>query len=218
MPTPFLFRLLLPACIATVFAVDVSAADWTRIFNGKNLEGWKSNDETPGSFVVEDGAIKTANGRAHLFYVGPDGDASFKNFELKARVKHSAKSNSGIYIHTKYQPSGWPDTGYECQVNSSSHKDPRKTGGLYAVKDVMGKAPVEDAEWFDYVIRVEGRRIVIKIDGETTVDWTEPEDWNPATALNNMPGRKLSEGTIALQAHDPDSVVYYKDILIRPLR
>jgi hypothetical protein len=205
--------LLVAAVSLTALAED----GWTSMFNGKDLSGWKSNEETPGSYVVEDGAIKVCNGRAHLFYVGADGNASFKNFEFKGKVKHMPGSNSGLYIHTKYQDKGWPEAGYECQVNSTSHKDPKKTGGLYAVKDVMDTAPVADGEWFDYSIKVEGKRITISINGVVTTDWTEPEGWDPATALKNMPGRKLSEGTMAIQAHDPKSVVYFKDLFIKAL-
>lgn len=194
-----------------------AAQEWYELFNGNDLTGWKDSGETPDSFVVEDGMIKVCNGRSHLFFVGPKGDASFKDFEFKAKVKHMPGSNSGIYIHTKFQEKGWPEAGYECQVNSTSHKDPKKTGGLYAVKDVLDTAPVGDDEWFDYGIRVQGKRITISINGQVTSDWTEPDDWDPATALKNMPGRKLSEGTIALQAHDPQSVVYYKDLKIRKL-
>ena len=42
-------------------------------------------------------------------------------------------SNSGIYFHTKFQPDGWPQQGFEAQVNNT-HGDPKKTGGLYNVK------------------------------------------------------------------------------------
>jgi hypothetical protein len=202
-------------------ALATNAEDgFISMFNGKDLTGWKSNDEKPNAFVVEDGAIKTNDGRTHLFYVGADGMASFKNFIFKAKVKLGATeagSNSGIYIHTKFEPTGWPTQGYECQVNSTKHKDPKKTGGLYAVKDVMNTSPVGDDEWFDYEIQVEGKHITIKINGQVTTDWTEPEGWDPATALKNMAGRKLSEGTIALQGHDPISRVYYKDLFIKPL-
>lgn len=199
-------------------APAAEAADgWVSMFNGQDLSGWKSNEETPGSFSVENGSIKVSNGRAHLFYAGPDGKASFTNFEFKAKVKHMPGSNSGLYIHTEYQDTGWPAKGYECQVNSTSHKDPKKTGGLYAVKDVLNTAPVGDDEWFDYGIKVEGKRITITINGKVTADFTEPADWDPATALKNMPGRKLSSGTMAIQAHDPKSVAYYKDLYIRPL-
>ncbi|HEY2573573.1 MAG TPA: DUF1080 domain-containing protein, partial [Verrucomicrobiaceae bacterium] len=78
-------------------------------------------------------------------------------------------------------------------------------------------APSKDGEWFDYNIRVEGKHITLKVDGKVTVDYMEPDDWDPAKSLKGMPGRKLSEGTIALQAHDPKSTTYYKDIFIKPL-
>lgn len=201
--------------IGNAFAAD--ADGWIAMFNGKDLAGWRSNEETPGSFTIEDGAIKVGNGRAHLFFVGEDGKAKFRNFEFRAKVKTMPGANSGVYFATEFQDKGWPATGYEAQVNTS-HGDPRKTGSLYAVKDVLNVAPSKDDEWFDYAICVEGRHIVIQVDGRTVVDWTEPEDWDPAKSLKNMPGRKLGDGgTIALQGHDPKSVVYYKDLSIKPL-
>ena len=78
-------------------------------------------------------------GPAHLFYVGPVHDHDFKNFHLKAEVMTFPNANCGIYFHTKFQESGWPSQGFECQVNNT-HSDPKKTGGLYAVKDVMNVA------------------------------------------------------------------------------
>lgn len=217
---------------AATFAAD-SKDGWISMFNGKDLAGWKSNEEVPGVFTVEDGLLKVSGGRAHLFYVGGDGAASFKSFELKLKVKTTAGSNSGVYIHTKYQDKGWPDAGYECQVNST-HTDPKKTGSLYGVINILallegqkepegGKhikvplAPSKDDEWFDYDIKVEGKHITLSVNGQVTVDFTEPEGWDPAKELKNMPGRKLSEGTIALQGHDPKSTVFYKDIMIKPI-
>ncbi len=212
------------ACLA-------QADGWISMFNGKDLTGWKSNDEVPGVFTVENGELKVSGGRAHLFYVGPNGDASFQSFELKLKVKTTKGSNSGVYFHTQYQATGWPDKGYECQVNST-HTDPKKTGSLYGVINILallegqkepegGKhikvplAPSKDDEWFDYDIKVEGKHITLKVNGETTVDFVEPEGWDPAKELKNMPGRKLSSGTIAIQGHDPKSTTYYKDIFIK---
>ncbi len=200
---------------AAVLAAE-SNDGWTQMFNGKDLTNWKSNEEVPGVFTVEDGLLKVSGGRAHIFYTGPDGAAQFKNFEFKAKVKTTAGSNSGLYIHTEYQDKNWPAKGYECQVNST-HTDRKKTGGLYAVQDVLDNAPSKDDEWFDYSIKVEGKHITIKINDKTTVDWTEPADWDPTKSLKNMDGRKLSSGTIAIQGHDPKSTTYYKDLYIKAL-
>ena len=221
--------------LAGLFAATAIQAEdgWISMFNGKDLTGWKSNDEVPGVFTVENGELKVSGGRAHLFYMGADGAAKFKNFEFKAKVKTMAGGNSGLYFHTQYQEKGWPDAGFECQVNST-HQDPKKTGSLYGVINVLalqpgqkepegGKhikvdaAPSKDGEWFDYNIKVEGKRITLKVNGVTTVEFVEPEGWDPAKELKNMPGRKLSEGLMAIQGHDPKSTTFYKDLMIKPL-
>jgi hypothetical protein len=145
--------------------------------------------------------------RSHLFYTGLVYDANFKDFEFKADVLTTPGSNSGIYFHTQYEETGWPSKGFECQVNTT-HSDPKKTGGLYSVQDVMDDAPSVDDQWFHYYIRVEDNHVIIQIDGKTTVAWTQPEDWEQS-------GRMIDEGTIALQGHDPDSVVYFKNIMVK---
>jgi hypothetical protein len=204
-------------------AATHAADGWIQMFNGKDLSGWKSNaatedqpDQKAGVFTAKDGELIVKGGRTHLFYVGADGKAAFKNFEFKAKVKTTPGSNSGIYFATRLENKGWPTAGYECQVNAT-HSDRKKTGGLYAVADVMDKAPHQDGEWFDYSIKVEGKHIVIAINGKVTTDWTEPADWDPAKTLSNMSGRKLGEGTIAIQGHDPKSTIYFKDLFIKPL-
>jgi hypothetical protein len=88
--------------------------------------------------------------------------------------------------------------------------DPRKTGSVFAVSDVMDKAPHRDEEWFKYSVIVKGKNIMIKVNDKTVIAYTEPEDPGHAT-------RKLGEGTIAIQAHDPQSVVHYKNLRFRLL-
>ncbi|MFQ6035819.1 MAG: DUF1080 domain-containing protein [Sedimentisphaerales bacterium] len=186
------------------------ASGWQSLFDGKTLNGWKAN-ENKNTFSVRDGMIVAAGPRSHLFYVGPIENANFKNFEFKADVMTKPGSNSGIYFHTKYQQAGWPSKGYEVQVNNT-HKDWRKTGSLYAVKDVR-ESLAKDNEWFTEHIIVRGKRIIIKVNGKTAVDYTEPED----VSYEGMPGRKISSGTFALQGHDPRSTVYFKNIMVKPL-
>ena len=190
------------------------AADkgFVSIFNGKDLTGWKVNPENPESVRAEDGMLIIDGKRTHAFYNGEVGNHDFKNFEFKAKVKTFPKANSGIYFHTKYQEKGWPTAGYECQVNNS-HKDPRKTGSLYAIKD-NEKEVAKDGEWFDYYIKVVGKRIIIKVNGEVITDYTEPE--NPERP-ESMKERLIGSGTIGLQAHDKDSVVHYKDLMLKIL-
>ncbi len=184
------------------------AGQWHSLFGGNldDFEDWKAS-ENKDTFSVSDGKIIVAGPRSHLFYVGPVNDANFTNFEFKADVMTTKGSNSGIYFHTKYEERGWPSKGFECQVNTT-HSDRKKTGGLYDVQDVIDDAPSVDDQWFHYYIRVEDNHVIIQIDGKTTVDWTQPEGWERS-------GRRIGQGTFALQGHDPKSVVHYKNIMVR---
>ena len=183
---------------------------WQSLFDGKTLNGWKAS-ENKGTFTVRDGMIVVHGERSHLFYVGPVADANFTNFEFKADVMTEPGSNSGMYIHTAYQETDWPRKGYEVQVNNT-HSDWKKTGSLYDVENVR-QPPSKDNEWFTQHIIVRGKRIIIKVNGITTVDWTEPENFSS----KGWPGRRLSSGTFALQGHDPKSIVYFKNIMVKIL-
>ena len=176
------------------------------LFDGKSIAGWKVN-ESPDSFSVKDGTIIAHGPRAHLFYVGEVKDHNFKNFHFKADVMTKTGANSGLYFHTKFQETGWPSMGYEVQVNQT-HGDPKKTSGLYGVKDVF-EAPVKDDEWYTQEIIVKGNQIITKVNGKTLVDYTQPKDVEG--------DRKLSSGTFAIQAHDPNSIVFFKNIKVKPL-
>ena len=187
-----------------------SSGKWISLFDGKTLNGWKES-EGP-SFSIEDGAIKVAGKRSHLYYDGPVNNHDFKNFELKLQVMTRPGANSGVYFHTKFQQRGFPDDGFEVQVNNS-HTDWKRTAGLYDIKDTSATF-VKDNEWFELYIKVVGKHVITRINGQTIIDWTEPEG---AVASEGHPGRVISDGTFALQAHDPKSVIFYKDIMVKPL-
>jgi hypothetical protein len=197
--------------LATVgFAQKAKTGKWISLFDGKSLAGWKVG-ENASSFKVEDGAIVVNGPRGHLFYDGEINGHDFKNFEYKAQVMTFPGANSGMYIHTQYQEKGWPSKGYEIQVNNS-HTDWRRTGSVYGVWDLKDVF-VNDNEWYTEHIIVEGKRIRVKINDKTVIDYTEPEE----VGQKITEGRKISNGTFALQAHDPKSKVMYKDIMVKVL-
>lgn len=218
--------LVLSACATPTVSAE---ADPLVLFDGESLDGWRVTAENPDSFRVEDGAIIAEGPRAHLFYDGEHG-TDIVDFELSLKVKTKPGANSGVYFHTAYQAEDWPKVGLEAQVNATQY-DYRKTGSVYAIADVrvykeasevpaLGfdsnayvtrtAAPHMDDEWFDYVIRVEDGTVTTRVNGALLVQWKQPEDWPDAT-------RRLSSGTFGLQAHDPDSKVYYKDIVVTRL-
>lgn len=202
--------LLLGSC-ASAHAAEQARADWQPLFDGKTLAGWRASD-APGSFSVRDGQIVVRGPRSHLYYVGPIARHEFRNFELQLDVMTRPGANSGVYFHTAWQDEDWPTRGYEVQVNNSQG-DPKRTGGLYGIKDHY-QAPARDDAWFTLRIRVEGRRIRTFVDGKPIVDYTQPV--RPQRSAD-MQGRVLASGTFALQAHDPDSEVHYRNIKVRSL-
>ena len=191
--------------------VQPESGKWISLFDGKSLTGWKVGDNAQ-TFSVQDGAIVVNGPTAHLFYDGTVMNHQFKNFEFKAKVMTMPGANSGIYFHTAYQQDGWPAKGYEAQVNNS-HTDWRRTGSLYAIQDVK-EVFVADNEWFTEHIIVQGKKITIKINNKTVVEYTEPDN---VERPKDMAGRKLSSGTFALQGHDPKSKVLFKDIMVKVL-
>lgn len=203
-------KKIMLSLILLVFCFQLLAqSEWVELYNGKNLDGWKIA-ENPSSFQIVDGLIKVDGPRAHAFYVGEVKGADFKDFELMVELKTMPKANSGIFFHTSYQESGWPNKGYEVQVNQS-HSDWRKSGSLYSFSDVR-EVHVKDGDWYTTHIIVKGDHVVIKINGVTVTDYVESKDSNrPANAGE----KKVDSGTFAIQAHDPESVIYYKSIKVK---
>ncbi len=208
-----IFFRLCPLLLALGFqAAPATEPGFTSLFNGKDFTGWKVVN--PASFTIKDGAI-VANGTAgHAYYDGEFRNHAFRNFELKVDVMARANSNGGVYVLTEYQETGFPRKGFEIQVNNTYARDPVKTGSLYHVQDVTEALPKDD-EWFTEHIIVKDKTITVRVNDKQTVEWTQPADWNGG---REGPGRAIAAaGTIALQAHDPNSTVSYKNIRIKPL-
>lgn len=197
-----------------------AAESWESLFNGKDLTGWQAN-VMPESFTVVNGVLRVNATRqsAHLFFVGTGTSepVRFKNFEFEAAVRSEPGSNSGVFIHTDMTTRDKAlhlAKGYEIQLNSSA-KEKRKTGSLYAVVD-LDRSPVDETKWFQVRIVVQDRRIRVLLDGQQVIEYTEPPN---VERPPERAGRRLDPngGGIALQAHDPQSIFYFKDIRIKRL-
>lgn len=178
------------------------------LFDGKSLDGWKPRD--PKRFRADKGMlIAHGNGRSMVYYVGRDGKADYRDFELRLQVRTSPRGNSGVYFRTRDEedstgfPNGW---GYEAQI-LNTHRVPKKTGSITRLRDV-NPSPAKDGEWFDYHIIANGRQITIKVNGKVVNEVTEPADASK---------RRRTGGLIGLQAHDP-GFVQFRTIRIRNLK
>ena len=200
--TPLAFSLALLAAAPDHHEAEPDADGFVSIFDGKSLDGWKTN-ENANSWSVKDGAIVAKGDRAHLFRT-----EELTDFVFEGEIKTEPNSNAGIFIHTKFQDAGWPAQGYEIQVNNSFRGDPVRTGSLYNTVKLFD-SPVEDGEWYTQRIEVRGNKVIVSIDGEVLYEFDEP------------PGvtgpRKLGKGVIALQAHDPGSVVHFRNLRVKDL-
>jgi hypothetical protein len=212
---------LLSLALAVLAPLASHATDsWRSLFNGRDLTGWKPN-VYPDSWSVVDGTIRAnaTKESSHLFYVGSksDGFEAFKDFELEIVARSEPNSNGGVFIHTGHATMSAAlrlSKGYEVQLNSSQ-KEKKKTGSLYAIVD-LDTSPVDETKWFTTLIKVQGKRITVTIDGKQVIDYTEPAN---APRPKGREGRLLDAkgGAIALQAHDPGSTFYFRSIRLRPL-
>jgi hypothetical protein len=210
--------LLLVLCGSLPFVSALSAEPgWISLFNGNNLDDWRAG-ENASSFRVENGLLVADGPRAHLFYAGAVNNADFRNFELKAEVLTQPGCNSGIYFHTRFQESNWPEEGFEVQIDNSAtgeggYLERKLTGSLYGVRNVY-KALAQDGSWFEMHITVHGKQVQVRLGGVLLVDYIEPE---PVAVDPAHPHRVLGHGTFALQCHDAKSKVSFRNLWVRPL-
>ena len=126
----------------------------------------------------------------------------------KNHKKTRPEGNSGIFFHTDYQAKGSPAKGFEFQINNTGSDKKYRTGAIYPTKP-LDKILVKDDEWFDCHLSVRGNKVVLKVNGEITHDVELP--------VNATSGLSLSNGTFAIQSHDPESVVYFRKLRVKPL-
>lgn len=174
--------------------LEPDAHGWFSLFDGKTLSGWTSFD--PGSWSADaEGQIIGKGPRSHLFSPG-----TYRNLEFKVEVKLNHKGNSGMYFRAQKMP-GWPK-GYEAQVENTS-PDPQKTGSLYNFSKVTRQIIADDTWWTQHVIAI-GNRVIIKVNDEIVTDYVDVKN-------------TFKEGYLALQQHDPGSVVTYRKVRVKPL-
>ncbi len=188
--------------------VDWTAASWSGR-QGKPKLIWPTMDNaTAGeSFRLDGDTLVVEGGQRNLFYDGVIAGGSFKNFEFKVDVYTHPGSASGIYFHTHYEEDGTPEYGYEAQINASRAGE-SKTGSLVGAREVKTAAHA-DNEWFSYYIKIDGKKITVKVNGETVNEFTEPADVEGPASLRR--------GTIGLESVGSDSRVYFRNPMIRLL-
>jgi hypothetical protein len=186
---------------------------WIELINGQDFTGWRASEHKE-TWTVVDGMFQAYGQRSHLYYEGTELKDGFKNFEIEVQVKTFKLANSGIGFHTEYNEVGWPEKGFEIQVNNThtgegDYIELKKMASLYGVRNVY-KAFAKDGEWMLVKARVENNRVQVWLNGLKTVDYVQPKNLQKSVPA-------LGKGTFCLQGHDRHSKVQYRSFKVRRL-
>lgn len=204
-------------CLMVPLGSYANAQDEKQLFNGENLDGWEHVG--PGRFVVEDGQLKTEGGMGLLWFAGE----TFGDCVIRVVYKTaSPRANSGVYVRIADKPADpWyaVHNGFEVQVADTN--TPHGTGSIYSFSETKAR-PGKQGEWNTLEITLDGSKISTAINGVEVSEFdsaTLDPNAEPKTAPGD-PSRapRPNKGYIGLQNHDDDSVVFFKEVSVRPLK
>lgn len=198
---------LVGCCLAQVVAAD--EAGFTTLFDGRTLNGWEGNTKL---FRVEDGAIVGGNLQERIArneFLCADGE--YADFELRLKFKLIGDgANAGVQIRSRRIPNHHEMKGYQADLGDgwwgSLYDESRRNKVLAAANKDLIKRVLKHDDWNDYTVRCQGRRIQLWINGEQTVDYTEPDE---AIEQNGLIGVQIHAGK--------PSEAWYKEIRIKRL-
>lgn len=186
-------------------AAPATAGEATPLFNGKDLSGWVAPADK-SLFTVEDGAIvgRTKGDLTKNEFLVTD--KPYKDFVLRAKIKLGG-GNSGIQFRSKRADDG-AVSGPQADIADGYWGllyEERGRGILDQKSVDQAKKLVNPKDYNEYEITAKGDHVVIKLNGETVIDRTDPEF--------------AKDGVIALQVHvGAPMEVRFKDIAIEELK
>ncbi len=212
------FGILLLVALTTLLR---AADEWKPLFNGKDLSGWKHVG--PGTFLVEDGMLKTLGGMGLLWYSGE----KIGNSAVRVVYKTSHRNdNSGVFIRIGGEPlDEWYAVhhGYEVQIleeppagmpTDSWHT----TGAIYSLSQAKTGVAKPAGEWNTMEIMPDGPTIIVTLNGEKVNEYREGQEVPPRKRWYEPErGPRPDTGFFGLQNHDLESVVYFKEVSVKPL-
>ncbi len=154
----------------------------------------ESTTHAPARFLAL-GPVIRAEGGGHLAT-----KKQYKDFELQLYVRGPREHNGGILIRSAGKGLGGPRY-YEIQIHNVEDAH-YPTGSLYFHKRAIYPR-IADNEWFPMQIRVQGARVLVRVNGDTVLDYDRLEN--------------TAAGHIELQAHQPGSWLEFKKIRVKEL-
>jgi hypothetical protein len=205
--------------------------EWIELFNGENLNGWRSYGEAAPNpaWIVEDGVIVLDADESTTSMTGGDliTSGQYEDFELELEWKISSGGNSGIFFGVREiegQNVAY-ETGVEMQVlDDDNHADggmaETSAGSCYALY-----AGLENV--VRPVGRYNGIRLIVRdahvehwLNGQKIVEYEiGSDDWANRVAASKFADwehfARYRKGHIALQDHTDR--VWYRNIRLREL-
>ncbi len=203
--------LLLAALACVIFMAArpghhtaASAKKTVKLFNGKNLDGWKIFGTE--KWYVDNGELVCESGPDKKYgYLLTDED--YKDFDLSVQFKQESNGNSGVFFRSSVE--GIKVSGWQVEVAPPNHD----SGGVYEsygrgwLKQIPDEEEghLKEGEWNKMRIRVEGDHVQTWLNGHAMVDFSD---------------EKIGEGDggIALQIHDGGGIkVRWKNLVLKQL-
>jgi hypothetical protein len=170
-----------------------------------------------GKAEIIDGAWVTGGGMGIFWYT----KEKIGNAEIRVVFKAEGRGNSGVHVRIADEPkTPWEavHSGYEVQIDN--HADEwHRTGTLYSLTKAKKIVDIKDGEWATMIIRLDGDRTQVTVNGVLVTDFKEGQPVPPKKVwYEPKRGPRPETGYIGLQTHDPKSRVYFKEISIRPIK
>ena len=178
-------------------------SNFTSIFDGKTLKGWKMAGD--GRFVIieSDAALQSDKGGGLLWYA----EKEYKNFILKLEWKVSDEGdNSGVFVRFP-DPDDNPDIavreGYEIQIDNKAGDPIHQTGAIYDFAAPSKVVSKPTGQWNTLEIQALDQLYTVIMNGEKVTEFT---------------GSRMTEGYVGLQAHDDKSKVLFRNMIIKEIK
>ena len=211
-------RTLLLSCILAGAALSLPAE---QLFDGKDTAGWQFvGSPSQAGFVVKDGMLSTggAPGKNMIWY--SDHKLGHGTLHVVYRMSNG-KGNSGVFIRIPDKPRSEDDAinkGIEVQIDDRDN-DWHCTGVLYSMTQAKARASKPAPQWNTMDITLDGARTIVKVNGVLVTDYDgvapvpdRKQPWEPKR------GPRPDEGYIALQHHDNESVIDFKEVSFTPAK
>ena len=171
-----------------------------KLFNGKDLTGWKMSKPGPPDWKVEDGNLFKPSESPELI-----SDRKFMDFKLHIEFNCGKEANSGVYLRGRYET--------QIETESAGESAVHHTGAIYGFIAPNPELPRQPDVWQTYDITLIGRRVTVVQNGTTIVDNQEI----PGITGGALNSHEELPGPIYLQGGEKGEV-RFRNIVITPAR